>query len=95
MRAARGDDRVRLAGQMVAISAAAAAQWRAEHPGDPLPQHPGFERVAIAAGLRRDWTAVLAACDLAQREGWAGNWAHRAARAERALSAFHVPRETK
>lgn len=90
LRATRGSEREAAARAMVAMSAAAAAHWRRDYPDESLPQHPGFERLAIEHAKRRDWVAVLATATLARAEGWAGDWDRRIARA-----AFHVPRGTK
>jgi hypothetical protein len=90
LKRARGEERVALAAAMVQISAAVAAQWRGDYPGESLPQHPGFERVVIEQGKRRDWAAVIAAAALAKAEGWAGEWDRRIAWASR-----HVPRGTE
>jgi hypothetical protein len=90
LKRARGEERAAIAAAMVQMSKAVAAHWRIDYPGESLPQHPGFERVVIEQGKRRDWAAVIAAAALAKAEGWAGDWDRRIAWAAR-----RVPRETE
>lgn len=86
----KGAERESAAQALVAISAAAAAHWRHAYPDDELPQNPGFERLIIEHGKRKDWAAALATALLAKAQGWHGDWDHRIQ-----WAAKHVPRETK
>ncbi|MFO0293776.1 MAG: hypothetical protein ACK51F_10590 [Rhodospirillales bacterium] len=88
----KGEARVRAAVALVGIADAAAAQWAREYPGEPLPGHLGFERARVEHGKRRDWPAMHAAAQLAQAQGWRGDWARWLDRAARGLAS--VPRET-
>lgn len=92
VKSTRGEDRVQAAVAMVAIADAAADQYRREYPGEPLPQHAGYERVLVEHGKRRNWAGMLATAHLAQRQGWQGDWDRWIARATRGLA--RVPRET-
>jgi hypothetical protein len=86
----RGSERESAARASVAMSTEAAAHWRRDYPDEELPMHPGFDRLIIEHGKRKDWAAALATALLAKAEGWRGDWDRRIARA-----AKHVPRETK
>lgn len=92
IKSTRGDERVQAAAALVSIAAVAADQYRREYPGEPLPQHLGYERVLVEHGKRRNWAAMHAAAQLARDQGWHGDWPRWLARAARGLG--RVPRET-
>jgi hypothetical protein len=67
----------------IAIAPQTAAACRAEWGADALPTHRGYEQLAVTREKRGDYDAVVALCQPAASQGWAGDWQKRIGRARK------------
>lgn len=54
---------------------------------DALPSHTGYEQLCIICQKEKRYEAVMELCQQAKRQGWAGDWDKRYAKAEKSLRA--------
>lgn len=78
---------------MVSQSVEVAKMWRLGYPGEDLPSHRGFERLAIDAEKAGLLDESVAWCERAQREGWAGDWAKRIERCKAKAAKVSKPKD--
>lgn len=67
--------------QQIEIGPLAAIAFRKDFSGEMLPSHTGFKQLAIIEEKRGNFAEVVRLCELAESQGWAGDWRHRAERA--------------
>lgn len=70
----------------IAIAPQVVELMRRKYPGAALPSHTGFKRLAIIREKQKDYAAVIQLCQLAQVQGWAGDWQRRIERSEKSVS---------
>jgi hypothetical protein len=68
--------------EQIALAPRAAAAFRREHRGEPLPFHAGFRQLAIILEERGDLEGALKLIREAQEQGWADNYESRIERLE-------------
>ena len=79
----RDENALALAIQACEKQIALAPQVIRERPkewGENLPEHPGFQRLAIILERHNDYEGVIRLAEEALRQGWAGDWEKRIAR---------------
>jgi len=64
--------------RQIAIAPEAARAWQAEY-GPPLPDHRGFEQLAIVLERQADYEEAIRLCEEAKAQGWGGDWDKRIA----------------
>lgn len=67
----------------IALAEQAATAFRAEYPGQPLPQHVGYKQLTIIHDKQGDYDAAITLCKRARAQGWNGDWDTRIARLEK------------
>lgn len=88
MKYARGAERERIAADLVREAEKVRAAFLAEYPGEPLPQFPAYERLAIELEKQGRLADAAQICRLALDQGWQDvGFGHRIARCERKLNA--------
>lgn len=78
---------------MVSRSVEAAAMWRRAYPGDALPEHRGFVRLAVDDEKAGRFDEAIAWCARAQAEGWAGDWDKRIERCRNKAAKAAKPKD--
>jgi hypothetical protein len=66
--------------QQIEIAPRAAAAFKEQYTGETLPSHTGFKQLTIIEEKRGNFSEVVRLCELAESQGWAGDWIHRAER---------------
>lgn len=69
--------------QQIEIGPRAAIAFGKEHSGEALPSHTGFKQLVIIEEKRGNFPEVIRLCELAESQGWAGDWLHRSERVGR------------
>ncbi|MCZ7587158.1 MAG: hypothetical protein M5R36_29555 [Deltaproteobacteria bacterium] len=87
----RFDEMVRLCREQIALSVKAAEAFREEDreigcADAPLPSHMGFRRLCVFLEKQGEYQEVIALCERAMREGWAGDETRRIERCEKKLA---------
>lgn len=67
---------IRACEDQIALAEQAATAFRAEYPGQPLPQHVGYKQLTIIHDKQGCYDAAIALCKQARAQGWNGNWDH-------------------
>lgn len=69
----------------IALASKAAAAWKREYAGEPLPGHTGYTQLAIIREKQKNFADAVGLSRLVLEQGWAGDWEHRIARNEKRL----------
>ncbi|MBS0235354.1 MAG: hypothetical protein JSR99_17940 [Proteobacteria bacterium] len=69
--------------EQIGLAPKAADAFRAAYPDAPLPGHKGYEQLAIILEKQGRFAEAIDLCQLAEEQGWAGNWEDRKVRCAR------------
>ncbi|MBZ0281527.1 MAG: hypothetical protein K8L97_12375 [Anaerolineae bacterium] len=69
----------------IAIAPKVAKEWKKEFPNRPLPQHTGFNQLAIILEKQKDYKEAIKLSKDAYKQGWSGDWLKRIERCEEKL----------
>lgn len=72
--------------KQIALAPQAAKAFKKEYKGQPLPEHRGYEQLAIVREKEKNYTEVIRLCQQAKQQGWNGDWDKRIARCQEKLS---------
>jgi hypothetical protein len=67
--------------QQIEIGPQAVIAFKKEFSDEFLPSHTGFKQLSIIEEKSGNYAEVIRLCELAESQGWAGDWLHRAERA--------------
>jgi hypothetical protein len=76
---------IRVCEQQIAFAPQAAQAFRTAYPGQPLPRHGGFRQLAIIREKQQAYREAIRLAQMAQAQGWAGDWPKRIARCRQRL----------
>jgi hypothetical protein len=79
------DTAIRACEQQIALAPQAAQAFRTEYPGQSLPGHGGFHQLAIIREKQKEYVEAIRLAQMAQSQGWAGDWAKRITRCQQKL----------
>ena len=71
----------------IALAPKAAHAFRREYPGEHLPSHTGFVKLAIIREKQKEYAEAIKLSLAAMDQGWAEDWQRRIARCEKKQSA--------
>ena len=72
--------------EQIELAPRAAAAFKAQYAGEPLPSHKGYEQLAIILEKNKKFEEAIALCAKAQEQGWAGDWDKRIERCRKRVS---------
>lgn len=67
----------------ISVASQAASAFRQQFSDETLPSHKGYTQLAIIFEKQKKFKEAIELCELADKEGWAGDWQHRISRCEK------------
>lgn len=78
------EEAVKACEQQIDCAPQAAKEFRKQY-GDALPNHQGYQQLAIVLEKQKNFSGAISICEQAMKQGWAGGWEKRIERCSKRL----------